>query len=214
LEILESLDDTVGLVDCLINLAWLLQDEGQLDAAEETASRAINLLSEKEGQFRLCRSHRVLGNVYQSKGEIEKAIHHFEAVLGIASSFDWHDELFWTHYSLARLFCYEARFDDANAHLECAKSYTGNSAYNMGRVMELQADVWYDQDRLEEARSEALRATDVYEKLGAVRDVEDCRKLLQRIGEQMNNPVVTGQSGFTYELLQTMRFPARIDFPL
>jgi hypothetical protein len=33
--------------------------------------------------------------------------------------------------------------------------------------MELQAQIWYKQDRLEEARSEALRAIDIYQKLGA-----------------------------------------------
>jgi hypothetical protein len=38
--------------------------------------------------------------------------------------------------------------------------------------MELQAWVWYNQHRLEEARSEALRAADIYEKLGAAKDVE------------------------------------------
>jgi len=155
LEIWESLDDTVGLVECLINLAWLLHGDKQLDAAEETASRAINLLSEKDNQFQLSKSHLVLGNVYQSKGEIKKAIHHFEAVLGIASSFNWHELLFWAHYNLAELFRSEHRFDDANAHLERAKSYTDNSVYHLGRAMKLQAAVWYEQERLEEARSEA-----------------------------------------------------------
>ena len=186
LEVYESLDGTVGLVDCLINLAWLLCEDGQLDAAEEMAFRAINLLTEKEDQFRLCQSHRVLGIVYRSKSEIEKAIHHFEAALGIASSFNWHDELYGGHYGLAKLLRDEARFYDANSHLERARSYTGHSTYNLGRVMELQAEVWYEQDRLEEARSEALRATNVYEKLGAVRDLKLCRELLQRIGEQVN----------------------------
>jgi len=186
LEIYELLNDTAGLVECLINLAWLLCEDGQLDAAEEMAFRAINLLTEKEDQFRLCQSHRVLGIVYRSKSEIEKAIHHFEAALGIASSFNWHDELYGGHYGLAKLLRDEARFYDANSHLERARSYTGHSTYNLGRVMELQAEVWYEQDRLEEARSEALRATNVYEKLGAVRDLKLCRELLQRIGEQVN----------------------------
>jgi len=194
LEIWESLDDTVGLVDCLIRLAWSLCEDGQLDAAEETAFRAINLLSEKEDQFRLCRSHRLLGTVYRSKGEIEKAVHHFEAVLGIASSFSWHDELFWAHYGLAILFHDEARFEDANSHIDHAKPYTGNSAYHLGRVMQLQVDVWYRQGRFEEARSEALRAANVYEKLGAAEDVEGCRELLRWIEEELNNLASSGQS--------------------
>jgi len=212
LEIWESLDDTVGLVDCLINLAWLLHGDDQLDAAEETASRAINLLSEKYNQYQLCQSHLVLGTVYRYKGEIEKAIYHCEAVLEIASPFNWHNELYWAHMGLVELFYDEARFDDTNAHLERAKSYTGNSAYNLGCVMEMQAEVWYNQDRLEEARSEALRATDVYEKLGAVRDVGDCRKLLQLIEKKMGDLVSSGQSGSgDCGLPQIVYFPAHAD---
>jgi len=55
--------------------------------------------------------------------------------------------------------------------------------------MELQARVWYNQHRLEEARSEVLRAADVFEKLGAAKDLEGCRKLLQIV---QNNPTASG----------------------
>ena len=47
--------------------------------------------------------------------------------------------------------------------------------------MELQALVWYGQHRLEEAKSEALRAVDAFKKLGAVRDVERVVELLRQI---------------------------------
>jgi tetratricopeptide (TPR) repeat protein len=165
----------------LIALAWLLRQDRQFDAAEEAASRAIGLFPEKGEEYRVCKSHRILGYIYQSKGETEKAIHHFEVALGIASAFDWHEEPFWIHYRLAGLFYDEGRFDDAHTHIERAKSHTANSAYNLGYAMEMQAWVWYKQHRLEEARSEALRAADVYEKLGAAKDVEDCRTLLRDI---------------------------------
>jgi len=79
--------------------------------------------------------------------------------------------------------------------------------------MELQATVWYKQDRVEEARAEALRAVDVYEKLGAARDLERCRELLQRIEKKMKNPVASGQSDFNCEFPQIAPLPARIDFP-
>jgi len=79
------------------------------------------------------------------------------------------------------LFCSEGRFDDANAHAEHAKSHTVTNPLNLGFAMELQARVWYKEGRLEEARSEALRAVDAYEKLGATKDVEDCRTLLQKL---------------------------------
>ena len=210
LKIYESLDDPVGLGQCLINLACLLCKDKQLDAAEETASRVIDLFSGKGQQFLVCDSHHVLSDIYQSKGETEKAIHHLEASLGIAFSFNWAGQLFWVHYKLAALFHCEDRFDDANAHIEHARSYTDNDARNLGCAMDLQARVWHKQDRLEEAKSEALRAADVFEKLGSAKDLERCRKLLQSIEEDIDGLVPSGQS----EPLQMVRFPVCIDFPL
>ena len=70
----------------------------------------------------LCQSLRLLGAIYQSKGEIEKAVHNFEAAPGIASSFDWHGELFEIHAVLALLFLDEERFDDTYVHAVRAKS--------------------------------------------------------------------------------------------
>ena len=48
-ETFERLGGTVGQAQCLIDLAWLMHDVKELYAAEETASRAIDLLQE-EGQ--------------------------------------------------------------------------------------------------------------------------------------------------------------------
>jgi len=180
-EIFERLGDTAEQARCLISLAWSLSLDKQLDAAEEAASHAINLLPEKGQQHQVCESHRILGNIYGSKGDTDKAIHHFEVALEIASPFDWDDSLFWLNYELAALFRRGGRFDDAHAHIERAKSHTANSAYNLGRAIELQAWVWCDQHRLEEAKSEILHAVDVYENLGAAKDAECCRKLLRGI---------------------------------
>ena len=215
LKVYESLNHWVGMVECLINLAMLFQKDDELDAAEETASRVIGLLSEEGDRFKLCQCHRVLGDVYRSKGEIEKAIHHVEASLRIASSSNWPDELFWAHYSLAVLFCIQHGFNDTNAHIERVKSYADNNEYHLGCAIELQARIWYWQDRFEEARSEALRAADVYEKLGAVKELEECRELiLQCIEEGMDDLVSSGQSESNDgELLQIVRFPLHIDFP-
>ena len=190
----ERLGDTAQQAQCLIKLALLLRSDKQFDAAEEATSHAIALLPEKGEQFLVCESHRILGNIYRSKGETEKAIHHFEIAVGIASSFNWHNILFWVHYRLAGLFRDEGRLDDAQAHLDSAKSHTTNSAYNLGVVMEEQAWVWYRQRRLEEARSEALRAADIYDKLGAAKDAERCRESLLKI-EELNTPGASGQSG-------------------
>jgi len=52
-------------------------------------------------------------------------------------------------------------------------------AYLLGHAMEQQAGFLYHQHRLEEAGSEALCAIGVFEKLGATKDMEDCRRLLE-----------------------------------
>ena len=207
LEIFEQLGDAVQQAYCLKCLAWLLWGDKQLDAAEEAASRSINLLPDKGERFSVCESQHLLGNIYHSKGEREKAISHFEVALGIASSFNWHGQLLWIHYSLAELFLDEDRFDDAHTHVEQTKSHTAKDTYYLGRAMELQVRVWYKQRRLEEARSEVLRAADVYEKLGAAQDLKRCRGFLRQIGREMNNPVASGQSDLNCE--RTMVPPSR-----
>ena len=200
LAILERTGDVVGQARCLIKLALLLCDDQQFDAAEEAASRAIGLITEKGSQSLVCESHRVLGNIHRSKGETEKAIHQYEVALGIASSSNWHSGLFQIHNDLAGLFRDEGRFDDAHVHIERAKSHTADSPYNLGCATEQQAWIWYKQHRFEEAKSEALRAAEVFEKLGAAKDLESCRKLLQRIEKKLNNPTTSGQSGLNCKL--------------
>jgi len=206
LGIYERLNYTGQQADCLIKLAALLGSDNQFDAAEEAAFRAIALLPEEGKQYRVCQSHFALGDIYESKGEIEKAIHYLEAVLGIAAPFNWNDVLFWANYKLAHLFRNEGRFGDAQAHTERAKSHAVNK-YHLGFAVELQARIWYGQDRLEEAKSEALRAADIYDKLGASKDVEDCRELLRAIEKALNTPVVSAQSGFNCELLEMLLSP-------
>jgi len=184
LEVFEQLGNTVGQAECLNSLAWLLRGDAQLDAAEEAASRAIGLLPEKGNQFLVSRCHRGLGDIHRAKGEAEKAINHYETALKIASSFSWHNELFWIHHSLAWLFSNQHRFDDANAHVEHAKSRAVNIPYNLGHAMELQAAVWCRQRRFEQVESEALRAAEVFEKLGVAQDVQRCRDLLRMIDSE------------------------------
>jgi tetratricopeptide (TPR) repeat protein len=215
LGIYERLGDTVGHTRCLIKLAWSLYSDKQFDAAEEAALRAIDHLPGKGDKFRVCECHRVLGNAYQSKGDTDQAIHHFELALEIASPFNWHDVLFSVHYELARLFRNQGRFDDAHPHIEHAKLHTADSAQNLGRAMELQAGLLYKQRRLEEALSEAHSAAQVYEKLGAAKKLEDCRKFLRRIEKKLDAPAASGQSdpSLNCELLNILLFHARIDSP-
>lgn len=197
----ERIGDVVGQAQYLTNLALLLCKDKQLDAAEEAASRAIDLLQQKDEQFRLCESHRILALVYLFKSEKGKAAHHFEVALGIASPFDWHDQLFQIHHSLAALFLPEGRFDDAQSHIKQAKAHAVNGAYNLGCATEMHALVWYRQRRLEEARSEAFCAADLYEKLGAATDLERCRGFIQKIEGEINKPVVSDKSAYDGELL-------------
>jgi len=201
LAICERLGNAMGQAECLIDLAWLLEEDGQFDAAEEAAFRAIDLLPEEGEQYRVCASHRALGDIYSSKGETGNAIHHFELALGIASSFNWDDHLFWVHYGLAQLFYRGGRFDDAQPHLERAKSHAVNIPHCVGDAMKLQALVWYGQHRLEDARSEALHAAEVYEKLGAATDVDECRKFLQWIEKELDSSLASRWSGSSCEFL-------------
>jgi len=192
LQILERLDNREGQANCLVYLASLLESTNNFDAAEEAASQAMDLFSEIGNPFRICQSHRLLGYIYHSKDETEKAVHHYEAALGIASPFNWPDQLFWIHHDLVRLLLHKGRFDDAQARIERAKSHTVKNIYTLGRATKQQAKLWYRQHRLEEARSEILRAADMFDKLGATTDLKSCKKLLRQIDEETNKPVTPG----------------------
>ena len=182
LEIYERLGETEGQAEFLIELGLLFRELKQLDAAEEAASRAIHLLAETDNQFLVCESHKVLGDVYQSKGKIGKAVHHYEAALEIASSFDWHTQLFAIHTFLAMLFGDEGRIDSADVHAEHAKSYAVNNPYTLGQAMFLQAAIRMQQHKLEEAMSEFLRAAEIFEKLGFSEGVDRCKVVIQGLG--------------------------------
>ena len=174
----EQLGNTKEQAICLGNLTWLLLGDGQLDAAEGNISRKTKLLQEKGQEFHLCDAHRLLGEIYRSKEEAGKSVHNYEMALTIASPFNWQTELFWIHHAMAELFHDQGEFDDANAHIKQAKSHTANDAYYQGHGMEMQAQIWDRQHRLEEARSEALGTLEIYERVGAVQDGEHCRGLL------------------------------------
>ena len=189
LEMYKQSGDTVGQAWCLYNIAWLFLQAGQPSAAENMALHAIDFLPEQGEEYLLCKSHRVLGVIYDSiaTGGKGRAVDRFEAALGIASPFGWRSELFSVYYALANLSFAGAKFDDATSHITRAKSYAVDDAYDLGLAMEMQASIWYPQRRLEDARSEALRALEIYEKLGAEQDIGICRRLLQRIEQAMEN---------------------------
>ena len=207
LKIYERLGDTVGQTQCLIRLAWLFQDQGQLDAAEEAAFRAIDLLPETGDEFRVCESHKTLGNIYRSKGEIEKAVHHYEAALRIASSFDWRGQLPEIHLSLVMLFLDKGRFDSVHVHAESAKLYAVNDPYSLGQAVMLQAMAWLRQYKFEEARFGLLRAAEIFEKLGFSRGARACGQSLELVQRIRDRMVTSGQLG---EFLRTMPLPSAL----
>ena len=182
LGVFERLGETTDQAWCLIELAPLLLGDKQPDAAEEAITRSIDLLGKYAG-FPLCQSHRILGDILWYKGERENAIHNYNAAIEIASPSNWQDQLFWTHHSLATLFCDEEEFDNAHTHIEQAKQHAHNDKYALGRAMEAQARIWHQQGRLENAVSEASRAIEIFGNLGAARDFDRCRDWLQGIRE-------------------------------
>ena len=211
LEICERINHTPGQAHSLRCLAWSLRSDEQLDAAGGAASRAIGLFADLGEQFEVCQGYHVLGIICHHKGKIEEAISHFGTALGIATSFDWHSQKFWNNYSLAELFFDEERFDGAHVHVEPAKSHAVNDAFLLGRGMQLQASFWQKRRKFEEAKSEVLRAADVFEKLGAALDLEKCRELLRGIQKEMDNAVVNHESDGDSKFLTTVLFPTAIN---
>ena len=179
-EIHGRLGETGKQTYCLIILAVLLQNDGQLDAAEEAATRALDL-SENHNQYYLCQSHHALGEIHRSKDNTEKAVHHFEASLRVASLLNLPDRLFEGHLSLAELYSAEDKFNDAHTHIEHAKSYAGNDTPRLGRAFLASSRIMCLQSKSEEGTSEALRALAIFEKLGATDNIEETRDLLEVI---------------------------------
>ena len=193
LGIFERLGYTDEQANCLNCLAQLLQGDGQLDAAEEEASHAIELLPQENQSFRICQSHRFLGDIYRSQGKRQKAIHHHNIALRIASTSNWHDQLFCIHYHLAKLFRGEDDFSNAQTRIEQAKFHSAEDAYHLGLATELQAQIWYRQGKFEDAASETLCASEIFEKLGAAREAGECRELIREIKQAAESQDSSGQ---------------------
>ena len=195
----ERLGDAVQQARCLNQLAMLLCGDSQFDAAEEAVSRAINLLPEKGEPYLVSNCEYTLGCLYQKKGDRKKAIHHFEAALDIASSYNWNNALHWVHSFLAQLLYDEGRFDDAYVHIGHAKSHAANdhNTFLLAGAMEAEAGFLRRQHRFEEAKSKALDSLNLFQKLGAAKQVERVGKFLLQIdsdaeeNERSGNPSCT-----------------------
>jgi hypothetical protein len=164
LEIYERLGNTVGQALCLINLTRLFLERGQLDLGEEaTSARSISSWG-KANNTGSANLIEFSAGYIDSKG-MSKAIHHLELALGIATPSDWHDGVTVLDSLRPRM-----PVSRAHAHLTTHKltsntqSHTRSIAHiTMALVAEMQATVWYRQDRPEEAGREARRAAEIYD---------------------------------------------------
>ena len=214
LGVLERFDNKVDRAAALTALARLLLDNKQLDEAEEATIR-LNLLEGGSG-FSLCQSHRTLGDISCARRDKEKAIHHYNLAIKIASPSNWHDQLFWIHHSQAIMFRVEGEFNNAHAHIKQAKQHAVYDNYYLGHAVEEQAQIWYWQGRYEDAVSEILCGIEIYEKLGATKDLERCRGLLQGIERSMKKEKIgttSGETDFIGELLGTNIPPKPVNLP-
>ena len=179
-EIFERIGDVVQQAYSLINLALVLRGDGQPDAAKEAASRAIDLLPEKGEELRVCTAHRTLGEIYERKGKMKKAIRHLEIALDVASSHNMTGRDLPKIIPWSRVFTTERKFGDAQILIERTKSLAADNPRLLAFAMNQQARIWIGQHRFDEARSEALRAFNAFEQVGDTHHAENARGLLQQ----------------------------------
>ena len=187
LEIYEKLEDTAGQVDCLNCLASVLVNDNQVDAAEEVASRMVNLSSDGPSQAQLYERHSILGQICDCRGEVDAAIDHYTKALGIGSSVFSPDKQASILCDLVALLLQEKRFDGIQLYIEQLKLHVVGDPLHLGMAMGMQARVWYYQGRFEEARSELSRAIGLFEKIGVLATVTaQFKGFLQQIEEKIN----------------------------
>ena len=101
--------------------------------------------------------------------------------LEIAFALNQAKDLFFVHSDLAEAFAQQGRFSDAQTHLEHAKSFAANNTFHLAQASFQQAQLWCTQEKFGDAKSEALVALDVFEKLGSTISAKTTRRLLQQI---------------------------------
>jgi hypothetical protein len=148
-EICGRLGDAVEQAHCLITLIRFLRDDKQFDAAEEAALRAIDLVPGRDELFLVCHYITFLAGYIDPRARSGKPFTISRQLSGLRLLSTWHHFLFGIHSELGALFLHECRLDDANAHLERAKSHAvdntcetglGDVAAGCGLVRTVQAE--------------------------------------------------------------------------
>jgi len=201
----------LGQARALRTLARSLKLDGQLDAAQKAVSQSINLYPDKGRELDTCQCYALLGEIHQSKGETDTAFIHFETALRIISPCNCLSQQSHIHQCLAELFSRQDKFNEAHAHIEHAKSYAMNDNWNLGQTIYLQAGILCKEQRFREAKSEVLHAITMFEKLGAAREVDDCKILLNDIEEKINGQVTTGGPDSSGEFLASVQLPLTVN---
>jgi len=184
LEIYEKLDDRVGQVDSLQCLALSLVHDNQVDAAEEAASRAIDLFPDGLSLSQLRVHHHILGHICCCRGDTEAAIDHYMKTTGVVRSLNSQDSQTGILPCFLGLLLDEKRLDDTQIHLEQFKSHASNNLLEQGVAMVVQAGIWYQQGKFEEARSEISRAIDAFEEIGNPGNIVGKMKETRREAEE------------------------------
>ena len=188
-EIYGELDDKTGQARSLQTLALLLAKDGQVDAAEEAASRMVDLSPDEPSQSQLCQHYHTLAHIHDARGEIEVAIGQYKKSLEIASSLNHYDQVSLLRCFMVVLFG-DRRFDDAQVYLERLKSNGANDPPSLFLSAMIQAYVWGREGRFEEVRSEMSRVAHALEKVGASGYfVGDLDGIIEELKEDLNNPL-------------------------
>ena len=189
LGIYEQLGDKVGQADTLQHLALLFVEVKQVNAAEEAASHAINLLPNEPGDSTHCEHHHILAHICESRGESEEAISHFEKALGIPSSAE---KQMKNLYCFSRLLLDEEWLCYAQACLNQIKSCDTYDPHPPSGAEIRQAYILFVQGRFEEAKFQLLHIVGENEKVGgSPKSIEECKVLLQVIEVGTNGSVTS-----------------------
>ena len=191
--IYQRLGDMTQVASCYAHLSRLFRRANRLEDAEKSESQAIGLidaLMPTADSMSRSSFHGDLRTIYSLRRDKKKLAFHVRATLAGASD---RDTRFRLHSTLAAIHATEGRFDRAEAHLEHAETFAANSSYELGEVVLLRALFLRKQSKFEEARSEAPRALDLMEEFGGGDKVEEAKKVLQKIDEEMAERASVGE---------------------